>query len=84
MSLSEYIAEKKLYSKMAVRQLQRRPMSEFWRRHFDNYYRKYWLHGYTVSYYCRVYSLNVSTARRYLVDFPNAALIDPFVLKPWL
>ena len=30
MSLSEYIAEKKLYSKMAVRQLQRRPMSEFW------------------------------------------------------
>ena len=84
MSLSEYIAEKKLYSKMAVRQLQRRPMSEFWSRHFDNYYRKYWLQGYTVSYYCCIYSLNVSTARRYLVDFPNAALIDPFVLKPWL
>ena len=84
MSRSEYIAEKKLYSKMAVRQLQRRPMSEFWSRHFDNYYRKYWLQGYTVSYYCCIYSLNVSTARRYLVDFPNAALIDPFVLKPWL
>jgi len=83
-SLSEYIAEKKLYSKMAVRQLQRRPMSEFWSRNFDNYYRKYWLQGYTVSYYCSVYNLNVSTARRYLVDFPNAVLIDPFVLKPWL
>lgn len=84
MPLSEYIAENKLYTKTAVRKLQRRPMSDFWGNHFDNYYRKYWQQGYTVTHYCRVYNLNVSTARRYLVDFPNALLIDPFILKPWL
>lgn len=84
LSVDEYITTNHLYSKIAIRQLQRRPMSDFWSKHFDNYYRNYWLQGYTVSYYCHIYSLNVSTARRYLVDFSNTRVIDPFILKPWL
>lgn len=84
LSVDEYITTNHLYSKIAIRQLQRRPMSDLWSKHFDNYYRNYWLQGYTVSYYCHIYSLNVSTARRYLVDFSNSRVIDPFVLKPWL
>ena len=84
LSVDEYITTNHLYSKIAIRQLQRRPMSDFWSKHFDNYYRNYWLQGYTVSCYCHIYSLNVSTSRRYLVDFSNTRVIDPFVLKPWL
>jgi len=84
MSVHDYMKTNELDSKMAARQLQRRGMSDFWSHHFDDYYQQYWTQGYTVASYCRKYGLNVSTARRYLVDFPHSGLINPFVLKPWL
>lgn len=82
--LGQYIAEQGLHKRTATAQLKRGPMSEFWSRHFEHYYRQYWPLGWTVAAYCDVHDLNVSTAQRYLVDFPKQGVINPLVLKPWL
>lgn len=83
-SIGQYLAEHGLYERTAKSQIGRQPMSEFWSRHFEHYYRQYWPLGWTVAAYCDVHDLNVSTAQRYLVDFPKQGVINPLVLKPWL
>lgn len=83
-TLDNYLKNNRMHQKTAKKQLQRKPMSEFWRDHFDNYYQHFWPYGWKVSEYCRKFNLNASTARRYLVAFPFIGLIDPFVLRRWL
>ncbi|MCG1034431.1 inovirus-type Gp2 protein [Bacillus amyloliquefaciens] len=83
-TLDNYIKNNRLSHKTAKKQLRRKPMSEDWRQHFDNYYTHFWPLGWTVADYCRSCELVPSTARRYLVDFPFIDLINPFLLKPWL
>ncbi len=83
-TLDNYLKNNRLHQKTAKKQLQRKPMSEFWQNHFDNYYKHFLPYGCKVTEYCRKYNLNASTARRYLVAFPFIGLIDPFVLRRWL
>ncbi|RHH45608.1 inovirus Gp2 family protein [Citrobacter portucalensis] len=83
-TLDSYLKNNKLRHKTARRQLQRKPMSDFWSWHFDNYYMQFWPYNWTVAGYCQQYNLVPSTARRYLVDFPFIGLINPFLLKQWL
>lgn len=83
LSVKEYIEKHKLEQKTAFRQLQRKPMSEFWSHHFDNYYQNFWVQGYNVSEYTKIYGLSATTARQYLFNFPKK-LFNPKVIKPWL
>lgn len=83
LNVKEYIEKHKLEQKTALRQLQRKPMSEFWSHHFDNYYQNFWMQGYNVSEYTKIYSLSATTARHYLFNFPKK-LFNPQVIKPWL
>lgn len=82
--LSQYIAEQRLHERTAIAQLKRGAMSAFWTQHFEHYYRQYWPLGWSVAAYCKVHDLNVSSARRHLVDFPVNGFINPLVLQPWM
>lgn len=83
-SIDQYLTEHDLKDRTAKVQICREPMSEFWSQHFDHYYLQYWPLGWTVAAYCNIHDLNVSTARRYLVDYPKNKIINPLVLKPWM
>jgi len=84
LSVDEYILRNDLKGKSVSRQLKRLPMSEYWKQHFHHYYQYFWPAGWTVSAYCEVHNVYVSTARRYLVDFPKTCLFNPLILEPWL
>lgn len=83
-SVESYIRNNKLRCKSAAKQLRRKPMSDRWKKHFDDYYLRFWPEGWSVADYCRHIGIVPSTARRYLVDFPYFGLINPFLLRPWL
>ncbi|MCX9022909.1 YagK/YfjJ domain-containing protein [Citrobacter portucalensis] len=83
-SVESYIKNNKLRYKSATKQLRRKPMSDRWKKHFDDYYLRFWPEGWSVVDYCRHVGIVPSTARRYLVDFPYFGLINPFLLRPWL
>ncbi|TSJ58802.1 inovirus Gp2 family protein [Atlantibacter subterranea] len=83
-SVESYIRNNKLRYKSAAKQLRRKPMSDRWKKHFDDYYLRFWPEGWSVAEYCRHVGIVPSTARRYLVDFPYFGLINPFLLRPWL
>lgn len=83
-TLARYIAEQRLHERTATAQLKRGAMSAFWTQHFEHYYRQYWPLGWSVAAYCKVHDLNVSTARRHLIDFPVNGFINPLVLQPWM
>lgn len=82
--VSDYILRTGLKKKSSIRQLQRQPMSVYWREHFEHYYRRFWPLGWTVSAYCDVHHICVHTARRYLVNIPKTALFNPLALASWL
>lgn len=84
LSVDEYISRNGLEGASVSRQLKRLPMSEYWKQHFDHYYQNFWPTGWTVRAYCEIHDVHVSTARRYLVDFPKTCLFHPLILKPWL
>lgn len=83
LTVQEYISEHQLPQRTAYRQLSRQPMSDIWAQHFDNYYSDAWLRHCNVREYADFYSLNVTTARQYLFNFP-IGLFDPMLIKPWM
>lgn len=68
-TVDEYIARCQLTHKTAKRQLQQKPMDEYWLQHHDNYHRHYKPHGYSVAAYAKEQGLASSTARHYLCRF---------------
>lgn len=84
LSVDEYILLSGIKGKSVSRQLKRLPISEYWKQHFYHYYQHFWPAGWTVRAYCEIHGVLVSTARRYLVDFPKTCLFNPLILESWL
>jgi hypothetical protein len=79
----EYVERHGILYKTALRQLKRKPMSEYWSVIYDEYYSVYWPRGWYVASYCRLKKINPSSADDYLINL-LPGLIDPFKIKRFL